>query len=132
MCQVFLGNNVNLSNATKTAVFNKLALASLRLKDYEAVLSWTKKSLDITASPVEHYVAGQAYAAQKDWKRAIDEFTAAISMAPKYVLAFHRRGDAYLQMGDTAHAKSDFETVLTINATFAPSIEGLKRVKKRG
>jgi TPR repeat protein len=132
MCQVFLGNNANLSNATKTAVYNKLALASLRLKDYGAVVSWAKKSLDITSSPVEHYVAGQAYAAQKDWKRAVDEFTAAISMAPKYVLAFHRRGEAYLQMGDTARAKSDFETVLSINAKFLPSVEGLKRVKKRG
>ncbi len=132
MCQVFLGNNAGLSKSTLTAVYNKLALASLRLKDYDAVLSWTKKSLDITSSPVEHYIAGQAYAAQKDWKRAIDEFSAAVAIAPKYVLAFHRRGEAYLQMGDSARAKSDFETALSINPKFVPSIDGLKRAKKRG
>ncbi len=132
ICQVFLGNNAGLSKETITAVYNKLALASLQLKDYKTVLSWTKKSLDMTPSPVEHYIAGQAYAGLKDWSHAIEEFSAALAIAPKYTLAFHRRGEAYLQTGDNAHAKSDFEAALSISAKFTPSIAGLRRAKKGG
>jgi TPR repeat protein len=132
MCQVFIANNGGLPKATVIAVYNKLALASLQIKDYDAVLKWTGKSLDLDASAVEHYIAGQAYAATKNWKKAVEEFSYAVALAPKYVLAFHRRGEAFLQMGDAAHAKSDFETALSFSAKFAPSIEGLKRAKKGG
>jgi TPR repeat protein len=132
MCQVFLGNNAALSNETLTKVYNQLALASLRLKDYNSLLSWTKKSLDIVSNTVEHYLAGQAYAAQKDWKHAVDEFSEAVAMTPKYTLAFHRRGEAYMAMGDYVRAKSDFETALSITPKFVPSIQGLKAIKRRG
>ena len=63
---------------------------------------------------------------------AIEEFSAALAIAPKYTLAFHRRGEAYLQMGDNAHAKSDFEAALSISAKFTPSIAGLRRAKRGG
>lgn len=53
-------------------------------------------------------------------------------MAPKYTLAFHRRGEAYMAMGDYARAKSDFETSLSITPKFAPSVQGLKAIKRRG
>lgn len=132
ICQVFLSNNAALSQATKVSVYNKLAYASLRIKDYQSTLSWSKKSLEFTPSPVEHYVAGQAYAAMKNPSAAIVEFSSAIALAPKYTLALHRRGLAYLEIGDTANAKSDFEAAVALVPKFTPSLEALRRLRRRG
>jgi len=132
ICQVFLANNAGLSDGILTSVYNKLAFSSLQLKDYQSTLTWSKKSLDIAPDAVEYYIAGQAYAGLKDPNRAIVEFSAALLMAPQYLLALHRRGEAYSQVGDDSLARSDFEAALAINAKFTPSVEALRRVKKRG
>lgn len=132
ICQVYLNNNAGLSQTTKAAVYRKLAWASLRVKDYQAALSWSKKSLEIEQSPVEHYIAGQAYAAMKNPSSAIEEFSAALVLAPKYTVAFHRRGEAYLEIGDTEHAKSDFQAAIALSSRFTPSLEALRRLRRRG
>ncbi len=132
ICQVFLNNNAGLSETTNAVVYNKLALASLRIKDYKAALSWSKKSLGLMPSAVEHYIAGQAYAALKDPSSAIEEFSAALVLAPKYTVAFHRRGEAYLEIGDLDHARSDFQSALALYSKFTPSLEALRRLRRRG
>jgi len=131
ICQIFLNNNGGLSQSTKGSVYKKLAYASLHIKDNQAALSWSKKALDIAPSPVEHYIAGQAYAALKNPSAAIEEFSAALVLAPKYTLAFHRRGEAYLEIGDRDHAKSDFQSAVALVANFAPSQEELRRLRRR-
>jgi tetratricopeptide (TPR) repeat protein len=131
ICQDVL-NKGSLSQATKTLVYNRLAYASLRIKDYQGALSWSKKSLELTPSAVEHYVAGQAYAALKNPTAAIEEFSAALVLAPKYTLAFHRRGEAYLDIGDRDHAKSDFQAALALYSKLTPSLEALRRLRRRG
>jgi tetratricopeptide (TPR) repeat protein len=130
ICQVFLNNNGGLSQSTKVSVYKKLAYASLHIKDHQSALSWSKKALDIAPSPVEHYIAGQAYAALKNPSAAIDEFSAALLLAPKYTVAFHRRGEAYLEIGDRDHAKSDFQSAVALVANFAPSQEALRRLRR--
>ena len=131
ICQVFLNNNGGLPQSTKASVFKKLAYASLQIKDHRSALSWSKKALDIAPSPVEHYIAGQAHAALKNPSAAIEEFSAALVLAPKYTLAFHRRGEAYLEIGDRDHAKSDFQSAVALVANFAPSQEALRRLRRR-
>ena len=131
ICQIFLNNNGGLSQSTKGSVYKKLAYASLHIKDNQAALSWSKKALDIAPSPVEHYIAGQAYAALKNPSAAIEEFSAALVLAPKYTLAFHRRGEAYLEIGDRDHAKSDFQSAVALVANFAPAQEALRRLRRR-
>jgi tetratricopeptide (TPR) repeat protein len=132
ICQVFLNNNAGLSQTTKVSVYRKLAYAALRIKDYQSALSWSKKSLEFTPTAVEHYIAGQAYAAMKNPSAAIVEFSSAIILAPKYTLALHRRGEAYQEIGDTANAKSDFEAAIALYAKFTPALEALRRLRRRG
>jgi tetratricopeptide (TPR) repeat protein len=131
ICQVYLNNNAGISQTTKAAVYAKLAWASLRVKDYQAALSWSKKSLEIEQSAVEHYIAGQAYAAMKNPSSAIEEFSAALVLAPKYMLALHRRGEAYLEIGDVEHAKDDFQAAIALHSKFTPSLEALRRLRRR-
>ena len=132
ICQVFLNNNAGLSQTTKVSVYEKLAFASLRITDYQSALSWSKKSLEFTPSAVEHYIAGQAYAALKNPSAAIEEFSAALVLAPKYTVAFHRRGEAYLEIGDLDHARSDFQAAVALYSKFTPSLEALRRLRRRG
>jgi tetratricopeptide (TPR) repeat protein len=132
ICQVFLNNNEGLSQTTKVSVYNKLAYAALRIKDYQLALSWSKKALEFAPSAVEHYIAGQAYAAMKNPSAAIVEFSSAIMLAPKYTLALHRRGEAYQAIGDTASARSDFEAAVALYSKFTPALEALRRLKRRG
>ena len=131
ICQVFLNNNGGLSQSTKGSIYKKLAYASLQIKDHQSALTWSKKALDIAPSPVEHYIAGQAHAALKNPSAAIEEFSAALVLAPKYTLAFHRRGEAYLEIGDRDHAKTDFQSAVALVANFAPSQEALRRLRRR-
>ncbi len=132
ICQGLLNNNAELLAMTKLQVLNKLAYAALRIKDYQSALRWSTKPLALRPSAVEHYIAGQAYAAMKNPSAAIVEFSSAISIAPTYTLALHRRGEAYLEIGDTANAKSDFEAAIALVPKFTPALEALRRLRRRG
>ena len=61
--------------------------------------------------------------------RAIEYFTHAIEANSQYVEAYVNRGCAYELSGDVAKARADFENALTINNTYQPALEGLKRIK---
>jgi hypothetical protein len=47
-------------------------------------------------------------------------------------VAFHRRGEAYLEIGDVDNAKSDFQATLAIYSKFTPSLDALRRLRRRG
>lgn len=128
ICQVFLGNNSGLDKATLAAAYSKLAWASLQVGDYTGALSWSQKSLAIMPIASQHYIAGQAEAGLKDPKKAIGDYDAAIDLAPKYVLAFQKRGEAYLALGDANRAKEDFKAALAIDPNFKPAQDAISRL----
>lgn len=64
-----------------------------------------------------------------DYPRAIEYFTKAIEANSQYIEAYANRGCAYELSGDAARARTDFEYALTINNTYQPALEGLKRIK---
>lgn len=64
-----------------------------------------------------------------DYPRAIEYFTKAIEANNQYIEAYANRGCAYELSGDAARARADFENALTINNTYQPALEGLKRIK---
>jgi TPR repeat protein len=128
ICRVFLANTGGLEKSTLAAVFSKLSWASVTTGDYKEALSYSKKALDIEPISSLHYVAGEAYDGLNDPKNAVEEYSAAISMAPKYILALTKRGEAYLRMGNSEHAKADLEAALAINPRFKPARDALKRL----
>jgi TPR repeat protein len=128
ICHVFLANNGGLEQSTLAAVFSKMAWAAVTVEDYQSALSYSKKALAISPIPSVHYVAGEAYDGLNDPKSAVEEYSAAISMAPKYILALTKRGEAYRRMGDNEHAKADLEAALAINPRFKPARDALKRL----
>jgi tetratricopeptide (TPR) repeat protein len=58
---------------------------------------------------------GNAYFAKKDYDRAIADYTEAIRLDPKYVLAYINRGSAYKAKGDYDDAIGDYTEATTID-----------------
>jgi len=73
-------------------------------------------------------VRGNAYRAKGDFKRAIDDYTAAIVFDP-HAQFFHERGVAYRMKGDRAHAIDDFKYAVHLLPKDMPdSIAELKKL----
>ena len=57
---------------------------------------------------------GEIYLFRADYKRAIDDFTIAIKLAPKEFFPVHRRGLSYLRMGDYDRAIADYDRAIKL------------------
>lgn len=62
---------------------------------------------------------------KKDPKKALEEFTKAISVNPNYVEAYFARGYTYSKLKDRESAKADYNMCLKIQPNYEPAIEGL-------
>lgn len=63
-----------------------------------------------------------------DYDLAIEYFTRAIQCDDTFIEAIANRGCAYELKGDINNAEGDFRTALSLDHTFEPAIEGLKRI----
>jgi tetratricopeptide (TPR) repeat protein len=73
-------------------------------------------------------VRGNPYRAKSYFKRAIDDYTAAIAFNP-HAQFFHERGVAYRMKGDRAHAIDDFKYAVHLLPKDMPdSIAELKKL----
>jgi tetratricopeptide (TPR) repeat protein len=65
----------------------------------------------------------------KQYNKAIEFFTGAISVDPNYVEAYYGRGVCYQQIGDNKRAAADFQTCLKLDSEFKPAISSMKELK---
>ena len=49
---------------------------------------------------------------EKDLKKQIELYTKAINKAPKFISAYHRRGDAYKEQGKIKKALADYTKII--------------------
>ena len=74
--------------------------------------------LIFSAFPLWSLTAKQYYQAaleEKDLKNQIELFTKAINKAPKYISAYHRRGDAYRAQGKIKKALADYSKIIELS-----------------
>ncbi len=64
----------------------------------------------------------------KKYDIAINHFTDAISIDPKYAEAYYGRGISYQSMGNGVNATNDFQTCLAINAQYQPAQIALQKL----
>jgi tetratricopeptide (TPR) repeat protein len=62
-----------------------------------------------------YYNRGLSYHNKKQYDRAIDDFTAAIRLNPKYANAYSRRAIAYRWKGKIAEAEADNHEAKRLN-----------------
>lgn len=66
----------------------------------------------------------------KKYDEAVNYFTTATQINPKYVQAYYGRALSYQAKGDKKSALTDFEACVNINPQFEPAVEELKKYKK--
>ena len=59
-------------------------------------------------------IRGIAFRNKRDFKRAVDDLTAAARLQPDVAALYLERGIAYRMMGDREHAIGDFKTALRL------------------
>lgn len=62
---------------------------------------------------------------KKDAKKALEYFTKAISINPKYAEAYFARGACYQELKDNGNAKADYSMCLQLKPNYDPAIDGL-------
>jgi tetratricopeptide (TPR) repeat protein len=65
-------------------------------------------------SAKQHFDKGIAYCREKEWDKAIAEYSAAIALEPETIPSYVNRGSVYLEKGDYDRAIADYDTVLKI------------------
>jgi tetratricopeptide (TPR) repeat protein len=66
----------------------------------------------------------------KKYNEAVNYFTTAAQINPKYVQAYYGRALSYQALGNKKQALTDFEACVNINPQFEPAVEELKKYKK--
>lgn len=65
----------------------------------------------------------------KAYNKALEYFSAAINIDPKYTEAYYGRGITYQTMGENKKAAIDFQSCLSIDPEYQPAINALNKVK---
>lgn len=68
-------------------------------------------------------------AIKKDYKKAITNFTNAITIDANYIEAYYARGECYIKLNNKQEAKSNFQTALEINPQYELAINALNKMK---
>lgn len=130
MAVEYLTTALNLDPSNTNTMY-ALALYYQDRQDFEQAESLYHQILDINSNSSDawHNLGYMELFYYKDYPRAIEYFTKAIESNSQYIEAYANRGCAYELNGETTKARADFENALSINATYQPALEGLKRIK---
>jgi tetratricopeptide (TPR) repeat protein len=119
-----------LDKASQIMAYDKLAEIALAGSDYKTSLVWAQKASKANPGfPYHHLLAGRASAGLRRFDQAIRHYDAAIQALPTFFQAFHRRGEAYLALGDQARAREDFQTALFLDKDYKPAQIALAQLR---
>lgn len=97
------------------------------------LLSSSSSAIDVPKdTPVKELVASaNSYLAQGSFQDALQFFDAAIKREPSNYLTIFKRGAAYLSLGKTSQAATDFDTVLNLKPDFEAALNQRAKMKMR-
>lgn len=75
--------------------------------------------LSASNKPVAYNSRGNAYLNQKQYRRAIQDYSEALRLNPKYALAFYNRGVAYGNLKKLRRAIQDYDAAIRLNPRYA-------------
>jgi tetratricopeptide (TPR) repeat protein len=79
-------------------------------------------AIDNTKSTADRVIAyverGNAYYNKQDYGRAIENFSEAIKLDPKYFQAYNYRGKTYSSRGENNYAITDFSQAIQLNPVY--------------
>ena len=93
-----------------------LGLAALQSGQINKSIDNLTKALGINQSDRAYYSRGIAYYIQENYKEAVNDFSSALEVNPKNLLAYYGRGISYYQLKNYNNAKLDFDYFIMSNA----------------
>lgn len=126
----YLSTALNLEPSNTNTMY-ALALYYQDRKEMENAETLYHQILDINPASADawHNLGYIELFFYRDYPRAIEYFTKALENNSEYIEAYANRGSAYELNGDKTQARADYEKALSINATYQPALEGMKRIK---
>lgn len=127
----YYNNALSLNPASTEALYAKAKLFQdvgqfkEAVQGYELVL----KS-DATHAFSMYNLGAIEFGVNKDPMKAIEHFTKAINVNPKYAEAYYARGTCYQEMDDKSNALADYQMSLQLKPNYEPAVEGLNSLGK--
>ena len=95
---------------------DQIERSKVRPLDWDEIISECDKALAIDAEDVSALIRrGGAYLNKKDHQCAMDDYTAAIELAPDNTEAYRARGHAHFNLRDYDSAIADYDAVLRLD-----------------
>jgi PQQ-dependent catabolism-associated CXXCW motif protein len=109
-----------------------ITFSLVRFKDVPRSLNtiWTAVRDEFWPDPVYYYNSGASYAANKQYDNAVEDFTRAISINPRYAEAYLQRGRAYLSKEDYSLAMVDLAKAAELDPQKKAEVDAILRDPK--
>ncbi len=127
----YYDNAINLNPTNYEALYAKAKLFQDINQIKDAVTIYER----ILKTNPSHYfslynLGAIEFGINKNPKKALDYFTKAISVNPKYTEAYFARGVCYQELKDDNNATADYKMCLQLTPNYEPAIEGLNSIGK--
>ena len=125
----YLNTALRLEPRNTNALY-ALAMYYQELNQADKAEEYYKQILDIDANH-KHAWHNRGYIqlfTYGDYEQAVDYLTRAIQCDTNFIEAWTNRGCAYELLGDKPHAREDFQHALSLDHTFQPALDGMKRI----
>lgn len=111
---------IHLENENISPEFSKALHKALAIEREERFQSARemREAMGITDDPVEYVSAGIKFLEKQEYDGAIENFTKAIKLNPRYSEAYNNRGIAYTGKGDKENALTDYNTAIELDPEF--------------
>ena len=128
----YYDNALRIKPGSEDALYAKAKLFQDLNKIEEAIIIYEKILASDKNSYKCLYNLGAIYLSKKDdTKRAIDYFSKAIAVNPKYTEAYYARGVCFGLLKDKDNAIADFNMSLQITPNYEPSVDALNELQRK-
>ena len=108
-------SQVLANKPTESDLYYPLAISLMKLGKKDEADRVIKQMLERGNSPQVHILLGQAFYAQGETTKALDELQSALTLDSKTLLAHFHSGLIYLKLGKLDRAQQEFENELALN-----------------
>jgi tetratricopeptide (TPR) repeat protein len=84
--------------------------------------------LNIPENAAKEFDKGTELMAKENWRKAIERFSKALAIYPKYAAAYNNLGVVYARMGERSQEREVLKKAIEVNDHFAPAIVNLARM----
>jgi tetratricopeptide (TPR) repeat protein len=114
-------------NALKTnqsdALYMTVAQSYIHMSDFSDAEKYLQQAIvitrDVTVEEKSRFLLGDMYVKQKEYQKAIDQYTSILTKNADSADAYYYRGLVYQEMGDTVRARAEWRKAIRLEPTHA-------------